>query len=109
MTRKDIIRWVIERMMAHDDSITQELALQVEIEARREWGGQRIDYIAKTPSGDPKRTEGLSKGRRPPVPEHVERAAVADYLANQPIDEVSERHGIHRRTLYYILKRRGLE
>lgn len=46
--RQDVIVWVIDRLMAHEPRIRPELALTVEREARAEWGGRRIDYIAKT-------------------------------------------------------------
>lgn len=52
VTRKpDIIRSVINRMLAHG-VITEELALRCEREARAEWGGQRIDYVAKHSQAD---------------------------------------------------------
>jgi hypothetical protein len=98
---KDIIRWVIDRMLAHDDSITQELALTVEREARAEWGGQRIDYIAKTCPADRDRRRAL-QGRTSP---ERERAAVADYLADKPLPLIEQEHGISRRTLYRMVKR----
>lgn len=100
MGRKDIIRWVIERMMAHEDSITQELALTVEREARAEWGGQRIDYIAKTCAADVEERRRLQGAK--PVPQE----AVADYVAGQPMPEIELKYGISRRTLYRGLKRR---
>jgi transposase-like protein len=98
---KDIIRWVIDRMLAHDDSITQELALTVEREARAEWGGQRIDYIAKTCPEDLERRRAL-QGRTDP---ERERAAVAAYLADEPVPAIEQRFGISRRTLYRMIKR----
>lgn len=49
MARKpDLIRWIIECAMGYAPTITPELALTVEREARAEWGGRRIDYIART-------------------------------------------------------------
>ena len=88
---RDVIRWVIERMMAHEDSITQELALIVEREARIEWGGQRIDYIARRCRSDP------------PDP----AAVVQDYASSSlPAEEVAQRHGISRATLYRMVKQR---
>lgn len=99
MRRTDVIRWVIERMLAHEDSITQELALTVEREARTEWGGQRIDYIAKHCAADkPKRTG--------PPADPVPADAVRDYIAGRPLIEIESSHGINRRTLYRSLKRR---
>ena len=50
---KDIIRWVIDCMLRHNDSITHEIALTVERESRAEWGGQRIEYVRKTCDGRP--------------------------------------------------------
>jgi hypothetical protein len=97
--RPDIIRWVIERMMAHEDSITQELALTVERECRAEWGGQRIDYVAKTCAADKPTRNGPAPGVVPPQ-------AVQDYIAGRPLPEITASHGISRATLYRGLKRR---
>jgi DNA invertase Pin-like site-specific DNA recombinase len=98
MSSKDIIRWVIDRMMAHDDSITQELALTVEREARIEWGGRSIDYIRKACDGD-RRT-----GRRPLAPESA-RAAYQAGIGPAPTHQVLQEQGVSRATLYRLLKR----
>lgn len=84
----DIIRWVIDRMLAHDDSITQELALTVEREAHIEWGGDTV-YIAKTCTAD--------------VPDP--QAVLQDYVQNTPVREITRRHGISRAGLYRLIKR----
>lgn len=96
----DIIRWVIERMMAHEDSITQDLALTVEREARREWGRQRIDYIAQHCVGD------VEARRRAQGAKEVPPEAVRAYINNEPMASIEVEHGISRRTLYRALKRR---
>lgn len=85
----DIIRWVIDRMLAHDDSITQELALTVEREARIEWGGDTV-YIAKTCGAD--------------MPDP--KAVLQDYVLNKPVGEITRRHGISRAYLYKVIKQR---
>lgn len=96
----DIIRWVIERMMAHEDSITQELALTVEREARLEWGGQRIDYVAKHCQAD------VEARRRAQGAKEVPQQAFQDYIGGAPLAHIEAQHGISRRTLYRALKRR---
>jgi hypothetical protein len=95
---KDIIRWVIDRMMAHDDSITQELALTVEREARAEWGGQSIAYVRKSCDGDRK------AARRPLDPAAAEAVYQAG-LTSAPTDHVLQTHGVSRATLYRLMKR----
>ena len=93
----DIIRWVIDCMMRHDDSITQELALTVERECRAEWGGQRIEYIAATVEG---------KAGRPAIDPAVQQRAYQDALSSaDPLETVASRHGISRATLYRALKK----
>jgi hypothetical protein len=94
--RKDIIRWVIDRMMAHDDSITQELALTVEREARIEWGGKSIEYIPK---------ECDRRAGRRALPPDVERAAYQAGISNMPTEQVTQQYGISRATLYRLMKR----
>lgn len=101
MTKRDVISWVIEWMSANEAAITEELALRCERAARAEWGGQRIDYVAKVCSADAQRRRKL-QGRTDPA---IERAAVADYLANRPIEEIEQERSITRRTLYRMLKR----
>lgn len=95
--RRDIISWVIERMRAHDDSITQELAAAVEREARAEWGGQRIDYIA--------RNADRRAARRPFDPETRRAAFEAAISTAGPSREVAKAAGVSRATLYRLLKR----
>lgn len=91
---KDIIRWVIDRMLAHDDSITQELALRVEREARAEWGGQRIEYVPKTCE--------LVTARKPV---HVEQSVVAALEQGVPPRQVMSEMGLSRATVYRMLKK----
>lgn len=96
MSSRDIIRWVIERMMAHDDSITQDLALTVEREARAEWGGQRIDYIAKTM--DRRRPTKLA----PDAESQAYRAALDTSV---PMASLEQEFGVSRSTMYRLIKR----
>jgi hypothetical protein len=92
---KDIIRWVIDCMLRHDDSITQELALTVERESRAEWGG--------VPNVPNKTCEG--RPGRPSVAPEVLRAAHADALGTAPTAEIINRHGISRATFYRLMKK----
>lgn len=92
----DIIRWVIDRMAQQCDQVTPELALQVEREARAEWGGQKVGPIAKHCDAD--------RDLGSPAPLHP---AVRDYTANHPVPVILDRHGISRATLYRLLKPRG--
>lgn len=94
--RRDIIRWIIDRMLAHDDSITQELALTVEREARAEWGGQRIDYIAKNAD---------RKAARRPLEGPARQQAFEAAASSAPTREVVKATGVSRATLYRLLKR----
>lgn len=94
--RRDIIRWILDRVMAHDDSITEELALVIEREARAEWGGQRIDYIAKNAD---------RKAARRPLDADARQAAFQAATTNAPTREVLQATGVSRATLYRLLKR----
>lgn len=96
MSQKDIIRWVIDCMLAHDDSISQDLAATVEREARAEWAGQRIDYIAR---------HSDRKTARKPLSEDAQRAVYQAGLAAIPADQIISEHGISRTTLYRLMKR----
>lgn len=94
--RRDIIKWILDRLVAHDDSITQDLILTVEREARAEWGGQRIDYIPKTTD--------RAAGRRPLDPQ-ARRAAFEAGASSAPTPQVLQTTGVSRATLYRLLKR----
>ena len=90
----DVIRWVIDWMMTNDDSITQDLAMRCEREARAEWGGQSVPYIAKTCAAD----------RRAQVA--AARAAVS---AGVPVAQAARQAGIGRSSLYAHLSEPGRE
>lgn len=97
--RPDIIRWVIDWMLANEQCIKEELALRCEREARAEWGGQRVDYVAKHCAADkPARTGPPAKA----LPE----AAVQDYVAGRQLSEISVAYGVSRASLYRGLKRK---
>lgn len=95
MNRPDIIRWVIERMLAHDDSISQEMALLVEREARAEWGGEK-HYVHKAVD--------RRDGRKPLAPE-AERAVYEAGISSTPTEAIIQQHGVSRATLYRLMKR----
>jgi len=99
MTRRtDIIRWVVDWMLAHEPSITEELALRCEREARAEWGGQQIGYVARTCATDnPNGAQGL--------PEPVLRQLVSEYRNGRPVSQIAQSSGVSRATLYRALKR----
>lgn len=93
MSRPDIIRWVIDWMITNEQAVTEDLALRCERAARQEWGGQRIDYVAKTCEAD-------RHARR-----ESERKAHADLLGAQPLDQISRTRGLSRATLYRLARR----
>lgn len=94
-TRKDIITSVIDWMMANEDAITEELALRCDMEMRRDWGGQRIDNVAKTSESD-------QRARR-----EAQRSAHADLLApgTKPVPEIANSHGLSRASVYRLMRR----
>lgn len=96
MTRKDIIKWAVDWMLANEQAITEELAFRFEREARQEWGGKAIEYIPKACD--------RKTARRPLSPE-AQRAAFADGASSRPTPEVLQQHGISRATLYRLLKK----
>lgn len=88
---QDAIRDLINRMIAaasREGGFTECVALEVEKQWRMEYRGLEI-----------------SVSSRPRPAERTKEAAVTDYLANMPINEVTERHGISRSSLYRYLKR----
>lgn len=93
--RHDIITSVIDWMMANESAITEDLALRCECEARREWGGQRIDNVAKTPEID-------QRARR-----QAQRAAHADLLTAdaRPVQDIATARGLSRAAVYRLMRR----
>jgi transposase-like protein len=100
--RRDIIRSVIDCVIRQVSvGITAEQALAAEREARREWGGHVVGYVAKTCAADLERRRQLQGRARP----DTEQAVRADYLANKPLSSITSDRGISRATLYRIIKR----
>lgn len=100
----DLIRWVIDRMMLHDERITRETAIAVEREARAHWGGTTVGYVAKSCASDRAHSSGgRARHDRPDAPADA-RAVLRDYLA-MPVEQAAKRHGISRATLYRLIKR----
>jgi hypothetical protein len=93
--RQDIVAWLKDWLLANDDSITQELVVRMETDARREWGGQEV-RVWKTPEG---------RAGRPPRARYDQAKAYSDGIGGDPTDEVTARHGISRATLYRLVKR----
>jgi len=87
----DLIRDIIERLMSSDASITEELALKVEAEVRRDWYGTQYEVAKSSPR--------LRAAK--------EQAIVADALQPElTTSEIASRHGVSRATFYRLLKRK---
>lgn len=93
--RADIVRWAIDWLLANDDAMTQEMAVRFEQAAREEWGGQEV-RVWKTRDG---------RAGRPAGKPYDHDRAYSDAASTLPTEQVSARHGISRRTIYYLLKR----
>jgi len=91
----DVIRDVIEWLMAHEPSITEALALEAEIAMKGKWGDTEV-RIPKTVD---------RKVGRPSIPATVAAGAFADALTNKPTAEILRDHGISRSTLYRLCKK----
>lgn len=97
MRRADIIRWVIDCMVRHAPDIKPEIALAVERECRAEWGGQRVDYIAKACTVD-REHRTARHGAMPSRAERMPRESSPSPLELQG-------DGMSRAALYRMLKR----
>jgi len=85
---KDLIRDILERVMA-EHGLTEAAALKIETEIRVAWGGERV-FVAKDAKRQP----------------HVREKIVADFAAGLDIAQIERAHGISRRTIYRMLKRK---
>jgi Mor family transcriptional regulator len=86
---RDILRAIRDHLLAHDDSITEELWLTVEREIRDEYGGQ--EYYIGT--------------REKKTPDELAEKVMKDVLTDMSTKEITKRHGISRATMYRLMKR----
>jgi len=91
----DVIRDVIEWLMAHEPSITEALALEAELAMKSKWGDAEV-RIPKTID---------RKVGRPSTPPAVLASAHAAALTDKPTAEILKDHRISRATLYRLLKK----
>ena len=90
--RVDIIRELIDRLLeasAREGGFTEEVAVSVEREFRRDFNGAEC-YIKE-------RTADTIASKK--------ASAVKAYLQGQPVDEIQRENGISRATLYRYLKK----
>jgi hypothetical protein len=91
-TGPDIVLLVLQRVRAVDPGLTAELAHQIELSIKAEFGGQRVR---------------IPKRKKHPSPEQ-RRAVFDDAIGSADSDEnITSRHGISRRSLYRYVKRGG--
>lgn len=87
----DLIRDLIQRLLeasSREGSFTESVALEVERQWRQDNRGEQYTVCAKPRPAD-----------------ETKAAAVADYLQNRPVEEITSRHNISRATLYRYLKK----
>lgn len=87
----DILQVVLLRVRAATPLLTDEQARQIEDAVRAELGGLRVRI--------PKRKKHPSREQR--------QAIFTEAMGTATDAEITERHGIHRATLYRMLKRGG--
>lgn len=84
----DIVRDILARIMAASSSLSEEMALEIERQIRRDWGGDRV-YIARSPEGD------LSERNR---------AILRDWRAGERVSLIARRYRVSRRLVYKIVR-----
>jgi hypothetical protein len=85
----DIVLVVLQRARAANPALTEAQAQQVEADIRAEFGGLRVRI--------PKRKKHPSAEER--------KAIFNEAMSSATDEEITERHGIHRATLYRMIKR----
>lgn len=87
MTKRDIVRDIIERFLAAaPETFSEDLAFEIERQVRHEWGGEEV-RIAKR-SAEMRREK-----------------AATELRAGKPLPEIQQSAGISRATLYRLLNR----
>jgi len=87
----DIVALVLQKVIALAPGFSAALAAQIEREVKEQHGGKRLF---------------VPKGKRRMTPQ--ERGAVyEDGLTGMSTDEVTQKHNIHRATLYRVMKSGG--
>lgn len=82
----DIVRDILERVAKLDPSFTPEMAEVVEIAVRQKWGGLK-SYVS------------LARVRE------YRAAKVRDEFGRMSAQEIEQRHGVSRATIYRLWKR----
>jgi len=85
----DIVLVVLQRVRAAAPTFTEAQAQEIEAALRAEYGGMRVRI--------PKRKKHPSPSER--------QAIMREALGPATDEEITQRHGIHRATLYRMLKR----
>jgi transcriptional regulator of acetoin/glycerol metabolism len=98
--KPDVIWRTLELAMRACPSLSVESARVVELEVRAEFAGQRTE-IWKSPYSA-ERGPGRSA-----IPAAIANAVIRDILAEPKTstDDLARRHGIHRATIYRLMKR----
>jgi len=87
----DVVRELINRLLDvsnREGTLTESMAREVERSFRHDFNGEKF-YIKR--SGE--------------SPEEKQTAVVTDYLAGQPVEQITKHHGISRAALYRHLKK----
>lgn len=87
----DIVVLVLQKVIAMAPGFSQALATQIEAEIKEQHGGQRM-FI-------PKGVKRLTPEQR--------HAVYQDGLTNMSTKEITEKHKIHRATLFRLMKQGG--
>lgn len=85
---------LLQRVIAAQPSFTEEQALVVEQQIRRDYGGERILIAAAKVKGKPRR-------------EHIARELAGKPAHSIDIDCTARQHGVSRATIYRLLNRKG--
>lgn len=88
----DVVRELITRLIdaAHrEGTLTESVALEVERSFRAEFKGEKYEIFERPREHSQKRRE----------------VVISAYLEGQPVEQITQHHGISRATLYRYLKK----
>lgn len=98
----DIVLVILDLVRKSAPTVTPDQTRDIEQAVRAQYGGMRARIAKRKTHKTQEQREQVAQDVR------VVQDTLAKYQAKAPIDQIAESSGIHRSTLYRLLKRRSI-